>query len=306
VAQQLSQQQAGSAEAPGPPSWFSDAMAARVESGSVDVDGASIAYRAWGDPGAAGIVLVHGGAAHARWWDHVAPLLAHHRRVVALDLSGHGDSGRRDSYKLEVWAREVLAVAAEGGISGPPIIIGHSMGGFVALRTASLYGSRIQGAVVIDSPVRDLTPEGRAARERRAFGPLRVYPTREAAIARFRPIPDQPVLPYVKAHIADTSVRAVNGGWSWKYDPRIFGRPQFTPALLTKPPCRIAMFRAEHGTMSPQLTEVMYDKLGRLAPVIEIPAAGHHVMLDQPIAAVTGIRTLLSDWDHSLPALNAR
>jgi pimeloyl-ACP methyl ester carboxylesterase len=46
----------------------------------------------------------------------------------------------------------------------------------------------------------------------------------------------------------------------------------------------------------------MYDKLGRRAPVIEIPAAGHHVMLDQPIALVTGIRTLLSDWDHSLPA----
>ena len=46
----------------------------------------------------------------------------------------------------------------------------------------------------------------------------------------------------------------------------------------------------------------MYDGLGRLAPHIEIPAAGHHIMLDQPIAMVTGIRTLLSDWDHSLPA----
>jgi hypothetical protein len=46
----------------------------------------------------------------------------------------------------------------------------------------------------------------------------------------------------------------------------------------------------------------MYDRLGRLAPVIEIPAAGHHVMLDYPLALVTGIRTLLSDWDHSTPA----
>ena len=277
-------------------------MLAKVEPGSIDVDGTPIAFRAWGSPAATGIVLVHGGAAHARWWDHVAPLLAADRRVVALDLSGHGDSGRRDSYKLELWASEVLAVAAEAGISGPPVIIGHSMGGFVALRAASLYGSRLEGAIVIDSPVRDLTPEQRAAREQRAFGPLRIYPTREAVLARFRPIPDQPVLPYVKAHIAATSIRAVNGGWSWKFDPRIFGRPQFTPALLTRLACRIALFRAEHGTMSRQLAEVMYDKLGRLAPVIEIPAAGHHVMLDQPIAMVTGIRTLLSDWDHSLPA----
>ena len=45
----------------------------------------------------------------------------------------------------------------------------------------------------------------------------------------------------------------------------------------------------------------MYDRLGRAAPVIEIPAAGHHVMLDEPLALVTGIRTLLSDWDHSYP-----
>jgi len=45
----------------------------------------------------------------------------------------------------------------------------------------------------------------------------------------------------------------------------------------------------------------MYDKLGRRAPLIQIPAAGHHVMLDHPIALVTGLRTLLADWEHSLP-----
>ena len=45
------------------------------------------------------------------------------------------------------------------------------------------------------------------------------------------------------------------------------------------------------------------DRLGRVAPVIEIPTAGHHVMLDQPIALVTALRTLLSDWDHSVPGL---
>ena len=98
-----------------------------------------------------------------------------------------------------------------------------------------------------------------------------------------------------------TSIRPAEGGWTWKFDPRIFAREQLTPALLTQLECRVALFRAEHGILSPQVSEVMYDRLGRLAPVIEIPAAGHHVMLDQPLALVTGIRTLLSDWDHSLP-----
>ena len=284
-----------------PPAWFTEALRVPCEQGVTDVDGTPIAYRAWGEPGAAGLVLAHGGAAHARWWDHIAPLLATGRRVVALDLSGHGDSGRREAYTLDLWADEVLAVAAGAGIAGPPTVIGHSMGGFVALRAAGLYGARLAGVVAIDSPVRDVTPEERAAREQRAFGPLRVCPTAEELIARFHPIPDQPGLPYVVAHIAQTSIRPVDGGWSWKFDPRIFARHGLTLALLTRLDCRVALFRAEHGIVSARMSDVMYDRLGRLAPVIEIPAAGHHVMLDQPLALVTGIRTLLSDWDHSLP-----
>ena len=61
------------------------------------------------------------------------------------------------------------------------------------------------------------------------------------------------------------------------------------------------LFRAEHGILSAEMSDLIYDRLGRVAPVIEIPVAGHHVMLDQPIALVAALRTLLSDWDHSRP-----
>ena len=203
--------------APTPPEWFVKALAVEPQARSVPVDGADISYLAWGDPSERGIVLVHGGGAHAHWWDHIAPLLTRDRRVLAVDLSGHGDSGRRDDYSLDVWSREILAVAADAGLTEPPIVIGHSMGGFVTLRLASLYGSKIAGAVVIDSPVRDrdLTPEENAARERRAFGPLRVYPTREVAMTHFRTIPPQETLPYTAAHVAATSIRPTPDGDGW-------------------------------------------------------------------------------------------
>jgi pimeloyl-ACP methyl ester carboxylesterase len=100
--------------------------------------------------------------------------------------------------------------------------------------------------------------------------------------------------------VAATSIRAVDGGWTWKFDPRVFARPRLTPALLAPLECRVALFRAEHGIVSPEISRRMYERLGRLTPVIEIPAAGHHVMLDQPIALVAALRTLLSDWDHSV------
>ena len=45
----------------------------------------------------------------------------------------------------------------------------------------------------------------------------------------------------------------------------------------------------------------MYEELGRVTPVIEIPEAGHHAMLDQPLILLTAFRTLLADWDHSEP-----
>jgi pimeloyl-ACP methyl ester carboxylesterase len=284
-----------------PPAWFTEALAAPVAERMTGEGGVPIAYRMWDGPSERGIVLVHGGGAHSRWWDHIAPLLAVDRRVIALDLSGHGDSGRRESYTFDAWAREILAVAADAGLDAPPIVIGHSMGGIATMQLAALYGSRIEGAVVIDAPIRNLAPEEDAARHQRTFRQLHVYPTREAILARFRPVPDQPVLGYIADHVAQTSIRQVDGGWVWKWDQGVFNNRDMPTAPLSRLNCRAALFRAEHGILSAEMSDVIHDRLGRLAPVIEIPVAGHHVMLDQPVALVAALRTLLSDWDHSRP-----
>jgi pimeloyl-ACP methyl ester carboxylesterase len=242
--------------------------------------------------------LVHGGAAHAAWWNHIAPQLCTDRQVVALDLSGHGDSGRRRRYGLDLWAREALAVADHANL-GAPLVIGHSLGGFVALEAALRDGARLGGAVAIDSPVREITPEERAARARRAFGPLRVYSTRAQILARFRPVPDDgDPLQYISDHIADRSIAEVPGGWSWKFDPRIFGRSPLGPTALGGASCPIALFRAEHGLFSGPMTSEVAKRLGDNVPVIEIPCSGHHVMLDQPLALVAALRTLMATWEQ--------
>jgi pimeloyl-ACP methyl ester carboxylesterase len=284
-----------------PPAWFTEALAAPVTEGTATRDGVRIAYRMWGGPSARGIVLVHGGGAHSRWWDHIAPMLAAGRRVIAMDLSGHGDSGRREAYTFNSWAGEVLAVAADAGLTEPPVVIGHSMGGIVTLRAAALFGADIEGAVVIDAPLRDPAPEEQAARSERVFRQLRRYPTREAILARFRPVPDQPVIGFIADHVAGMSIRQGADGWTWKWDPAVFNNRDTPNAPLRKLDCRAALFRAEHGILSAEMSDRVYDRLGRVAPVIEIPVAGHHIMLDQPIALVAALRTLLSDWDHSLP-----
>jgi pimeloyl-ACP methyl ester carboxylesterase len=291
------------------PAWFRRALAVPFTDERVEVDGAAIHYVAWGEPGRRGLVFVHGGGAHAHWWTHVAAPFATTLRVAALDLSGHGDSDHRDEYSLVQWTEEVMAVAAAARIAGAPVIVGHSMGGFVTIATAALHADRLAGAVVCDSPVDAPDPEVNAANVGSAFGAPRTYPTLDDALARFRTVPPQDnYLDFVVDHVARHSARAVDGGWRWKFDRRVFAqfaeegsiRASARP-YLPQVRCRLALLRSEHGLVTEDIGEQMYDTLGRVAPVIEIPEAGHHAMLDQPLLLLTALRTLLADWDHSEP-----
>ncbi len=269
----------------------------------MEVDGVTIHYLAWGPPDRPGLMLVHGGAAHAHWWSHVAPQFSEDYRVVALDLSGHGDSGRRDAYPMATWSAEIMAVVEAAMIAGPPIVVGHSMGGFVTLATAASYNDRIAGAIIIDSPVFREDPEVEEARLGTSFKPPRTYPDAEQMVGRFRTVPEQEhYLPYVMEHVARKSIVATEGGFTWKFDARIFqARRHEVVEFLSGITCRVALFRAEHGLATAEVGAYMYEQLGRVAPVVLIPEAGHHVMLDQPLLLVTAIRTLLADWEHSTP-----
>src|SRR3954451_9369160 len=101
------------------PEWFRRTLEVPFSDGEVVVGGAAIHYVAWGESGRRGLVFVHGGGAHAHWWTHVAAGLAAEFRVVAVDLSGHGDSDHREEYAIDEWTEDVVAVANAGGINGP-------------------------------------------------------------------------------------------------------------------------------------------------------------------------------------------
>ena len=278
------------------PTWFTDAIAQPYDTAEVAVDGARISYRAWGKPGYPSVVLVHGGAANAAWWDHVAPFLATEHRVMAIDLSGHGSSDRRRAYSLDTWAEEALAVARQES-DARPVIIGHSMGGFVALTAAHLHGAEMRGAAAIDSPVREVSPEARTWLQKNStLPPHKVRPDRETILARFKTLPDDEGLEYIRRHIADQSIREVEGGWSWKFDPQIFLNSQMEPEDLATAECEVALVRGERGMATTDITESVAEILGGHVPVTLVPDAGHHIMLDQPIALIALLQTLIGQW----------
>lgn len=288
------------------PRWFQRAIAVPHESRFVDVGGARVHYLTWGEVGAPGLVFIHGGGAHAHWWTHVAAQFADRYRIAAIDLTGHGDSDHREVYSMAGWADEVLAVGDGLGCTGDPVLIGHSMGGFVTIVTAALHGDRLAGVIVCDSPVNKPDPEVDAARSGQAFGKPRVYPDVATARGRFRTVPEQRHYePYVMDHVAAHSLREVDGGVVWKFDRNVFGAVEH-PRTAARPylsevHTRLALLASEYGLVTPEVGRYMYDQLGRVAPVIELPEAGHHAMLDVPLVLLTAIRTLLADWEHSLP-----
>jgi pimeloyl-ACP methyl ester carboxylesterase len=277
------------------PRWFRAALDDAPEHADTTVDGTKIHFRCWGAADRPGLVLVHGGAAHSGWWDHVAPFFAGTHRVVALDLSGHGDSSRRQVYGMDAWAAEVVAAAAAGGIASPPLVVGHSMGGWAAVTAGVRHGADLDGIAIIDSPLVDPPPEEEVLRRRQRG--TRTYPTREQILARFTTLPPQDVvLPYVKEHIAAQSVRPVEGGWTWKFDPALFAERPPLRDLLPELRCRAAYIRSEFGLVSPEMAGTIDELLGHRVPIVELPDAGHHPMLDQPLPLVTALRMLLQQW----------
>jgi pimeloyl-ACP methyl ester carboxylesterase len=119
------------------------------------VDELSIVYESVGI-GAPPVMLVHGAFEDRTYFAPQVTHLAHRRRVVALDLRGHGESSTPAQLTLEDFAADVIAVVHAAGLAGI-VLCGHSMAGVVALKVAAAHPNLVRGIVMLDGTV--LFPE---------------------------------------------------------------------------------------------------------------------------------------------------
>jgi pimeloyl-ACP methyl ester carboxylesterase len=287
------------------PEWFARAVAQPRKDCVVEVEGCPIHYLRWGESDKPGLLLAHGSGAHAHWWDFVAPYFTDHNCVVALDLSGMGDSGHRRSYSPEIFAQELISVCADAGFKRDTVVIGHSFGGFVSLKAGLLHGDKLQGVVLVDAPVRP--PDYEWERDPK-YSPIqrkKVYPDLELALSRFRLVPAQPcenffILDYLARH----SLARVDGGWSWKFDDQFFSGFKIGNLSedLSQLACRVGVIYGENSQLfSQDVVDYMFKVLDSSVPFVAIPEANHHLLLDQPLAFIAALRTLLAEWRHSKP-----
>ncbi|MBV9581957.1 MAG: alpha/beta hydrolase, partial [Chloroflexi bacterium] len=232
------------------------------------------------------------GAAHSGWWDHIAPLLTQHR-VVAIDLSGHGDSGWRSAYSWEQWADELTAIASHASLE-EPVLVGHSMGAWVSMTAAVANPGFPRTVIAVDPPVPD-----RASREswiENGRKPATVYPTFQEATARFKTVPmPREVIAYIGRHVAEESLHSVDDGWTWKFDPTMFfAENESTRRLIRDMTTPLILVTCEFGLVGEELAIGLASTRGRKEPRVDLPGAGHHPMLDQPLVLVAALRALLA------------
>ncbi len=278
------------------PDWFFEAVETEAEPGTVEVADCDVAYRCWGDPAKPGMLLVHGMNAHGRWWDFIAPRLMDTYRLVAMDLTGMGDSDYRYSYEAATYAAEIVAVCDAAGLDENVIVVGHSFGGNMATKAANLYPDRFGALVLADSGLRH--PDEPLPEYPPVGGRAKIYPDRSTALARFRLQPPQPCEnAYILEYIARHSLMPVDGGgWAWKFDddlPNTLQDAERTPADYAGLALPVALV---YGADSDLFTEVTRDYLESMIPgdvqSVAIEKAGHHLFLDQPLAFVEALRKL--------------
>jgi pimeloyl-ACP methyl ester carboxylesterase len=273
----------------GTPVWARHALSAAVKPGAIEADGVRIAYREW--PGAEpGLLLLHGGSAHARWWDLVAPLVAG-RRVVAMDVSGHGDTSARENYGLTQWVSEVAAVV-EALFEVPPLLVGHSLGGGIALAGSAVLGRRVLATVSIDSVFARAQDTPRLP-----IRPVRFTPTRDELMQRFRLIPENGVTPdWVRHYVGYHSIRWASDGFRWKFDPRIGLMEWPARALAGTPPAPVVYYRCEFGLADELSARALTDAFGEDQVQLRVlSGVGHNPMLDTPRELARELSGLLAD-----------
>ncbi len=251
----------------------------------------------FGGRGRPPVLLIHGGAAHARWWDFVAADLVDRYHVLALDQRGHGDSAWSDdwTYGTRHYIADIEAIIARWEF-GPPVLIGHSMGGHNVMCYAIGHSATLRGMIVIDSPP-NYPADAVAALRDLAAKPGRRFDTHDEAIAGFRTIPAETIAtPEVLGHVAALSFRrAGDGKWDYKSDRRTMIRdPIRAWDGLKRIACPALFIKPETSVLPPGVAEKMVAEMphGRLAIVA---ASHHHVPLDNPRGLAAAIGAFLDE-----------
>lgn len=265
------------------------------------IDGLRLHFLDWGRQGNPPMLLLHGAAVTAHSWDFFSLAMRPSFHVYALDHRGHGDSAWDPSrdYRRERLAGDVADFTERFALS-PLVLVGHSMGGAVALLAARQMLEIVEAIVIVDST---LGPRTRPSRVQRFIqGPDRFASLEAMArhASRFNPRRD---LRKLVGSLRHNARQLPDGQWTWKYDPALRDPSKPRPPAdfdalweaLETLPCPILVVRASDRS---HISDDLVPRLDGLAPrvrLVTVPDSGHSVMGDNPSAFQRAVTEFLND-----------
>ena len=280
--------------------WFNESLLSTPTENFVEVEGAKIHYLTWGDTKNPGLFFIHGFSANAHWWDFIAPAFIEDYCVVAIDLSGSGDSDHRETYSQEMYANEIKAVCDDMGWESADFIA-HSMGGSISLNATSIYPEILKSLYLLDSIV--ILPPDKVRNYSSNRSMIRadfIYEDEASAIESFRLIPPQPCRnEFLLNHIAINSYKQTEEGWLLKSDGKMMKTYQSKDLTETLMAIQCPIYIV-YGLMSQIFTQEILDYtvyVGNIPPerVIGVPGTMHHLFVDDPLSVIEELKKLLGD-----------
>jgi pimeloyl-ACP methyl ester carboxylesterase len=251
----------------------------------------------YGGKGDLPILFIHGGAAHAHWWDFVARQLTDNFLPFSIDLRGHGDSDRPsdEDYSVEAHIADLATALSSWGY-GRPVLVPHSGGCFVALPYAVAHPESVAAMAIVEPRV-EWPEELLKAARRRIERPHRRFATQEEAIASWRLIfPPIGANPDHLAHVAHHSFRQDSHGMWVNNTERAAMSGILEISVMeyaARLRCPTVVLRGDRSVHLTPENAARLTALAHAGPAITIPNAQHNLMLDNPDAVAHALRGFL-------------
>jgi len=263
-----------------------------------EVNGLRLEGLCWGDESLPPILALHGWLDNAASFEMLAPLLDSHF-VLALDLTGHGQSSRRsDDATYHIWddLPEIMGVLEQLGWQTFDLM-GHSRGAIISTILASAIPERVNHLVLLDAVTPQGIPEEDFPRQLAKF--LKDKPRRLNREGRVYSTVDQAIAARTKSglsvpaakSLAQRSLASHPEGSVWSSDPRLYGASAVkltkgqNRAILENLTMPTLFLQAENGlAQDSSLLEHTKKHVGNLHA--EIVPGGHHFHMDGDVTAV--------------------
>lgn len=241
------------------------------------------------------LVLLHGLTGWRADWRHFASLLTPNWRVYVVELRGHGNSDRGESYRLVDYGRDIIAFLKNLG--QPVVLVGFSLGALIALTVASQYPAGVRALIPIDPPLFAGTSPAQSIGD--YFGwvyeMMKVNPSYETVVSQVAATYPQDTDAGVIMAMADQLSRVAPGTIGTVLEGQLWNSADLIPILQSiQPPTLMIYGDAAMGAAVSDEAVALFKQALPSAQIVNVSDVGHLIPIERPQQVLESLNAFLA------------